>query len=168
MLPTPLSDASRVQGEVKVWNAREIIRFYSAPSSLLLLQTLVTRQQTSNPSRYYLHARPTNSTMESDTNTAAVTDVEMTDQVGIKAPPALYKTYSDDPRMSDVSIILSDRTVQLRRIVLRRSSEYFSNLLAESSTVRTFRLVIIARHPASRIRRTSLMKSSSSNMTRKP
>jgi hypothetical protein len=74
--------------------------------------------------------------MESNTSTASVTDVEMADQVKLKGPPALLKTYFDDPKMSDLTIILNDRTVPAHAIVLCRGSEYFANLLAESSQVR--------------------------------
>lgn len=84
--------------------------------------------------------------MESNTSTATVADVEMADQVNLKGPPALFKSYFDDPTMSDITIILSDRTVHAHRIVLCRGSEYFSNLLAESSQVRISTLVAIAQY----------------------
>lgn len=76
--------------------------------------------------------------MESNTSTASATDVDMTDQVNIKAPPALYKTYFDDAKISDINIILSGhRIVQLHKIVLCRGSEYFSNLLVDEVCIST-------------------------------
>jgi hypothetical protein len=42
----------------------------------------------------------------------------------------LFKSYFDDPTLSDITIKLSDRSVHLHRIVLSRRSEYFSTLLA--------------------------------------
>jgi hypothetical protein len=59
----------------------------------------------------------------------------MTDQAILKGPPALFKTYFDDPTMSDITIMLQSRTVHAHGIVLCRGSEYFSNLLAEPSQV---------------------------------
>lgn len=87
--------------------------------------------------------------MESKTNTASVTDVEMTDQVDIKAPPALYKTYFDNPKMSDINIILSGhRILQLHKIVLCRGSEYFSNLLlADQVCISTVLLSLLHTDP---------------------
>ena len=86
-----------------------------------------------------------NSTMESNTSTATLPDIEMADQANIiKSPPALFMTYFDDPTRSDITIVLSDRSVHAHGIVLCRGSEYFSNLLAESSQVRICRIVVIA------------------------
>ena len=83
--------------------------------------------------------------MESNTSTTSVTDVEMADATNIKGPPALFKTCFDDPTRSDITIVLSDRSVHAHGIVLCRGSEYFSNLLAESSQVHViYRLVIVA------------------------
>jgi hypothetical protein len=48
----------------------------------------------------------------------------------IKNLPALFKSYVDDPTLSDITIKLSDRSVHLHRIVLSRRSEYFSTVLA--------------------------------------
>jgi hypothetical protein len=48
----------------------------------------------------------------------------------------LYKTYFDDPRMSDLKIRLSDRTIQVHRIVLCRASERFASLLEDGLQVR--------------------------------
>jgi hypothetical protein len=84
--------------------------------------------------------------MESNASTATVADVEMTDQANLKGPPALFKTYFDDPNMSDITIMLQGRTVHGHGIVLCRGSEYFSNLLAESSQVRTSTLVVTTQH----------------------
>jgi len=83
--------------------------------------------------------------MESNTSTSLVTiaDVEMADKANIKGPPALFKTYFDDPKMSDIAIFLNDRTVSLHKIVLCRGSEYFANLLSELSHVRICSLVSI-------------------------
>jgi hypothetical protein len=44
--------------------------------------------------------------------------------------PDLYKSYFDDPTLSDLTLKLSDRTVHVHRIVLCRASEYFTSLLA--------------------------------------
>jgi hypothetical protein len=41
----------------------------------------------------------------------------------------LYKAYFDDATLSDLTIRLSDRVVQVHRIVLCRRSEYFAKLL---------------------------------------
>jgi hypothetical protein len=81
--------------------------------------------------------------MESNASTATVADVEMADHVNLKGPTALFKTYFDDPTMSDIAIMLQGKTVHAHRIVLCRGSEYFSNLLAESSQVRISSLVVI-------------------------
>ncbi|GAB7324542.1 hypothetical protein MBLNU13_g08446t1 [Cladosporium sp. NU13] len=72
--------------------------------------------------------------MESNTSTPSLSDTEMADQANIiKGPPALFKTYVDDPKISDITINLKDdRTVLLHKIVLCRGSEYFSNLFAKS------------------------------------
>jgi hypothetical protein len=45
-------------------------------------------------------------------------------------PPTLdvYKSYFDDPTLSDLTLKLSDRTVHIHRIVLCRASEYFTSL----------------------------------------
>jgi hypothetical protein len=83
---------------------------------------------------------------KSNTSTATVVDVEMTDQVTLKGPPALFKTYFDDPTMSDITIMLQGRTVYAHGIVLCRGSEYFSNLLAESSHVRISTLAALTQY----------------------
>jgi hypothetical protein len=44
--------------------------------------------------------------------------------------PELFKSYFDDPTLSDITIKLSDRSVHLHQIVLCRRSEYFSTFLA--------------------------------------
>ena len=77
--------------------------------------------------------------MESDASTASASDARMAYQARIsKLPPALFKTYFDNPRMSDIKIILSGhRIVQLHKIVLCRGSEYFSNLLADEVCLST-------------------------------
>ena len=82
--------------------------------------------------------------MESNTSTSSVTDVEMANQANVQGPPALFKTYFDDLKMSDITICLNDRTVFLHKIVLCRGSEYFSNLLSEASHVRIYKLVFIS------------------------
>ena len=46
------------------------------------------------------------------------------------APSDLYRSYFDDPALSDLTIKLSDRTVHAHRVVLCRASEYFTSLLA--------------------------------------
>ena len=48
---------------------------------------------------------------------------------GANDPPPLYKTYFNDPTLSDLTIKLSDRSVYVHRIVLCRDSEYFDKLL---------------------------------------
>ena len=84
--------------------------------------------------------------MESNISTASLPDTEMADQANIiKGPPALFKTYFDDPKMSDIIINLKDdKMVLLHKVVLCRGSEYFSNLLAASSQLRICRLLVIA------------------------
>jgi hypothetical protein len=47
----------------------------------------------------------------------------------------LYKTYFDDPTLSDLTIKLGDRTVQVHRIVLCRVSEHFALLLKDNLQV---------------------------------
>jgi hypothetical protein len=47
----------------------------------------------------------------------------------------LYKTYFDDPTLSDLTIKLGDRTVQVHRIVLCRVSEHFVLLLKDNLQV---------------------------------
>jgi hypothetical protein len=41
----------------------------------------------------------------------------------------LYRSYFDDPALSDLKIKLSDRTLHAHRVVLCRASEYFTSLL---------------------------------------
>jgi hypothetical protein len=47
----------------------------------------------------------------------------------------LYKTFFDDVTLSDLTIKLGDRTVQVHRIVLCRVSEYFASLLKDNLQV---------------------------------
>jgi hypothetical protein len=47
----------------------------------------------------------------------------------------IYDTYFDDPKFSDLTIKLSDRTVHVHRVMLCRGSQYFKSLLADSSKV---------------------------------
>ena len=85
--------------------------------------------------------------MESNISTASLPDTEMADHANIiKGPPALYKTYFDDAKLSDIIINLKDdKMVLMHKIVLCRGSEYLSNLLAELSQVRIiYRLVVVA------------------------
>ena len=42
---------------------------------------------------------------------------------------SVIKNYFDDPTFSDLTILLSDRSVNAHRIVLCRKSEYFKTLL---------------------------------------
>jgi hypothetical protein len=53
------------------------------------------------------------------------------------APPTLdlYRSYLDDPTLSDLTLKLSDRAVHVHRIVLCRASEYFTSLLTGSFQV---------------------------------
>jgi hypothetical protein len=37
----------------------------------------------------------------------------------------IYDTYFDDPKFSDLTIKLSDRTVHVHRVMLCRGSQYF-------------------------------------------
>jgi hypothetical protein len=46
-----------------------------------------------------------------------------------EANKELYKAYFDDATLSDLTIRLSDRVIQVHRIVLCRRSEYFAKLL---------------------------------------
>lgn len=87
--------------------------------------------------------------MESNTSTASVPDAAMEDQASIsKAPPALLKTYFDNPKMSDINIILSGhRIVRLHKIVLCRGSEYFSDLLADEACISTVLLSLLHTDP---------------------
>lgn len=48
----------------------------------------------------------------------------------------LYRTFFDDPTLSDLTIRLSDRSVRVHRIVLCRQSEYFTKLLTGQFQVR--------------------------------
>jgi hypothetical protein len=45
------------------------------------------------------------------------------------AKPDFYKAFFDDATLSDLTIRLSDRAIQVHRIVLCRRSEYFTKLL---------------------------------------
>lgn len=47
----------------------------------------------------------------------------------------IFETYFDDPKFSDLTLKLSDRTVHVHRVVLCRGSEYFKSLLAGSFQV---------------------------------
>jgi hypothetical protein len=53
------------------------------------------------------------------------------------APPTLelYRSYFDDPTLSDLTIKFSDRTVHAHRITLCRASQYFTSLLTGSFQV---------------------------------
>jgi hypothetical protein len=46
------------------------------------------------------------------------------------SPSDLYRSYFDDPALSNLTIKLSDRTVHAHRVILCRASEYFTLLLA--------------------------------------
>jgi hypothetical protein len=47
----------------------------------------------------------------------------------------IFETYFDDPKVSDLTLKLSDRIVHVHRVVLCRGSEYFKSLLAGSFQV---------------------------------
>jgi hypothetical protein len=47
----------------------------------------------------------------------------------------IFETYFDDPKFSDLTLKLSDRTVHVHRVVLCRGSQYFKSLLAGSFLV---------------------------------
>lgn len=41
----------------------------------------------------------------------------------------IYKTYFNDPTLSDLTILLSDQKVYVHRIILCRCSKYFNRLI---------------------------------------
>jgi len=45
------------------------------------------------------------------------------------SPGDIYKTYFNDPTLSDLTILLSDRKVYVHRIILCRRSKYFNRLI---------------------------------------
>jgi hypothetical protein len=47
----------------------------------------------------------------------------------------LYRSFLDDPTLSDLTLKLDDRTVHVHRIVLCRALEYFTSLLTRSFQV---------------------------------
>jgi hypothetical protein len=69
-------------------------------------------------------------TNPSNASTKAEVETLRNELKRIKNLPALFKSYFDDPTLSDITIKLSDRSVYVHRIVLSRRSEHFSNSLA--------------------------------------
>jgi hypothetical protein len=65
----------------------------------------------------------------------------------------LYRSYLDDPSLSDLTLKLSDRAVHVHRIVLCRASEYFTSLLTRSFQVLSSRDVFYPDIQANRVYR---------------
>lgn len=56
-------------------------------------------------------------------------------ETGMAFRSDLYKAFFDNATLSDLTILLSDRSVRVHRIVLCRRSEYFTTLLTGSFQV---------------------------------
>lgn len=72
-----------------------------------------------------------------DMSAISVEDAGYQESETIENPPALFKTYFDDPTSSDLTVKLRDRSLHLHRIVLCRASTYFSDLLAGGFKVKS-------------------------------